>query len=174
MASTTRVAPAAEERFIILLRHGIAEDPTPDKPDDQRALTPEGHARMKQIARGLELALPKANAIYSSPLLRAMQTAMWVAKGYRSRVTVTAHDALAPGATPEQFISLIESIEENRTIVVGHEPNLTTNLRALLGLGESRAIALDKGGCYGVRLQADGTASLEWLLPPRILNKLGE
>jgi len=39
--------------------------------DEDRSLTAEGHARMKQIARGLEQALPKANAIYSSPLLRA-------------------------------------------------------------------------------------------------------
>ncbi|HYI11370.1 MAG TPA: histidine phosphatase family protein [Thermoanaerobaculia bacterium] len=174
MASTKRVAPAAEERFLILLRHGIAEDPVEGKADEQRALTVEGHARMKLIARGLERAFPKANAIYSSPLLRAMQTAMWAAKGYRSRVGVTPSEALAPGATTEQFLALIESIEETRTIVVGHEPNLTTNLRTLLGLGESRSIALEKGGCYGVRVLADGSASLEWLLPPRILNKLGE
>lgn len=172
--STRRAGADGEERFIILLRHGVAEDATSEKADEQRALTPEGHAGMKLIARGLETALPKANAIYSSPLLRATQTAMWVAKAYRSRVGVTTSEALAPGATTEQFLALLDSIEETRTIVVGHEPSLTRNLRALLGLEESRAIALEKGGCYGVRLDAGGEASLEWLLPPRILNKLGE
>lgn len=162
------------ERFIVLLRHGIAEDPSPEKADDERGLTAEGHARMKQIARGLEQSFPRAGAIYSSPLLRATQTALWVSKAYRLRISVNTSEALTPAATTAQFLELIASIDERRTIVVGHEPNLSENLRALVGLGESRAIELKRGGCYGVRIRADGSAGLEWMLPPRILRKLGE
>lgn len=158
----------------MLLRHGIAEDPAPDKKDEDRGLTAEGHARMKQIARGLEAALPKAQAIYSSPLLRAVQTSLWVSKAYRSRVNINTTDALAPGGTTKQFLALVKSIPERRAVIVGHEPNLTTNLRALCAIDEADAIELKKGGCYGVRLLADGGAVLEWLLPPRILRKLGE
>ena len=157
----------------MLLRHGIAEDRTPEKNDADRALTAEGHARMKQIARGLEAAFPRAQAIYSSPLLRAMQTALWVSKGYRSRVNINSVDALTPDATTDDFIKLIASIKESRSIIVGHEPNLTDNLRALLALGDSQSIELKKGGCYGVLLHNDGSAALEWLLPPRILRKMG-
>ena len=162
------------DRFIILLRHGIAEERTGEMKDEDRSLTAEGHARMKQIARGLEQALPKANAIYSSPLLRAVQTSRWVEKAYRSRLSVNITDALAPGATTQQFLDLVASIKERRTVIVGHEPNLSENLRALLGLGASQSIELKKGGCYGVRVGADGVAVLEWLLPPRILRKLSE
>ena len=162
------------ERFIILLRHGIAEDPSAGKPDEERSLTAEGHARIKQIALGVERVFPKANAIYSSPLVRATQTALWVSKAYRSRVQVTTTDALMPGATTADFLSLVASIKERRTIIVGHEPNLSDNLRALLGVEESRTIELKKGGCYGVRLRGDGSALLEWLLPPRLLRKLAE
>jgi len=161
------------ERFIVLLRHGIAEDPSPDKKDEDRGLTAEGHARMKEIARGLERALPKAQAIYSSPLLRAVQTALWVSKGYRSRVNVTTKDALAPGASPKDFLELIASIQERRAVLVGHEPTLTNNLRALVKIDEEHKLELKKGGCYGVRLLPDGTALLEWILPPRILRKMG-
>ncbi len=157
-----------------MLRHGIAEDATPEKSDEDRSLTAEGHARMKQIARGLERALPKAEAIYSSPLLRAVQTSLWVSKAYRSRVEVKTSDALIPSAGSKEFRALLDSMEARRVVIVGHEPNLTDNLRALVGLKETDPIELKKGGCYGVRINPDGTAVLEWLMPPRILRKLGE
>jgi phosphohistidine phosphatase SixA len=162
------------ERFVVLLRHGIAEDPVEGRTDEERALTSEGHARMKQIAKGLELAFPKALAIYSSPLLRATQTALWVSKGYRSRVKVNTVEALRPGASTAEFRDFINGLEERRAIIVGHEPNLSTNMMALIGLQSHRSVELQKGGCYGVRLRGDGTAVLEWLLSPRILRKLGE
>jgi phosphohistidine phosphatase SixA len=179
-AASRKKTPPAEpaapkaERFVVLLRHGIAEDPSPDKKDADRGLTAEGHARMKQIARGLERVLPKAQAIYSSPLLRAVQTSLWISKGYRSRVNVITNDALAPGAPVRQFVDLIASIDARRVVLVGHEPNLTEGLRALVGLGPAPAFELKKGGCFGVRLLSDGTAVLEWVLPPRVLRKLAE
>ena len=162
------------ERFVVLLRHGIAEDPSEGKADEDRSLTPEGHARMKQTARGLERAFPKAQVIYASPLLRAVQTALWVSKGYRSRVKVNTTDVLVPGADPREFTEFLAGLKERRIIVVGHETNLTDNLMELVGLTSARQFELKKGGCYGVRIYADGSASLEWLLSPRILRKLSE
>ena len=126
---------------------------------------------MKEIARGLERALPKAQAIYSSPLLRAVQTALWVSKGYKSRVNINTTDALAPGATTKQFLALLESIEERRVIFVGHEPTLSEDIAALVGIEPAR-VELKKGGCYGVRIAPDGTATLEWLLSPRVLRNI--
>lgn len=162
------------ERFVVLLRHGIAEERTEAKADEDRSLTPEGHARMKQVARGLERAFPKAQVIYASPLLRAVQTALWVSKGYRSRVKVNTTDSLIPGADPKEFIEFLASIKERRIIIVGHEPNLSDNLMDLIGVTATRQFELKKGGCYGVRIYADGRALLEWLLSPRILRKLAE
>lgn len=167
--STSKKAAPPPERFIILLRHGIAEERSPEKKDEDRGLTKEGHARTKEIARGLAAALPKAQAIYTSPLLRAVQTALWVSKGYRSRAQVNTTDALAPGATKKQFLALVKSIGESRAILVGHEPELSESVRALTGVAVPE---LKKGGCYAVRLLPDGTAALEWMVPPRILRKL--
>jgi len=162
------------DRFVVLLRHGIAEDKKPEKTDEERSLTPEGHGRMKQIARGLELVFPKAQAIYSSPLLRAVQTALWVSKGYRSRIKVNTSVALTPGASPKDFLEFIKTIPDRRVIIVGHEPNLSENLAALLHVPTTERFELKKGGCYGIRLRPDDTAVFEWLLSPRILRKLGE
>jgi phosphohistidine phosphatase len=165
--------PEAQERFIVFLRHGIAEEASVEKKDEDRGLTGEGHTRMKEIARGLERTLPKAQAIYSSPLLRAVQTALWVSKGYKSKVSINTTDLLAPGASPKQFRQLLATIPERRVIVIGHEPTLTAHMAALTGMGRAN-LELKKGGCYGVRIASDGTATLEWLLPPRVLRKLGE
>jgi phosphohistidine phosphatase len=162
-------------RLIVLLRHGIAEDRAPGKKDEERALTPEGHARMMKLAGGLERAFPKAQVIYSSPLVRAVQTAQWVAKAYRSRIKITQSEALAPSGTHQDFLQLIRSIPERRIILVGHEPTLTSNTVALLGLtNDSQGLELKKGGCYALRLRGENGAVLDWALSPRILRRLAE
>lgn len=144
------------------------------KSDDERELASEGHAQMKQIAKGLERAFPKALAIYSSPLTRAKQTALWVSKGYRSRVKVTTVDALRPGGTTAELRDFVEQVQERRAIIVGHEPSLSTIVMTLIGIPSGHPLELMTGGCYGVRVHGDGRADLEWLLSPRILLKLAE
>lgn len=168
-------AEESRDRLIVLFRHGIAEDRSADKPDAERVLTRDGHARMMKAAGGLERAFPKAQVIYSSPLVRAVQTAQWIAKGYRSRIKVTQTDALAPGARPEDFKELLRTIAERRIIAVGHEPTLTQAAAALLGLTtDAGGLELKKGGCYAIRIHADGRGVLDWMLSPRILRRLAE
>jgi phosphohistidine phosphatase len=167
--STSKKPAPPPERFLVFLRHGIAEEATPEKNDEDRGLTREGHTRTKEIARGLAELLPKVEAIYTSPLLRAVQTALWVSKAYRSRAQVLTVDALAPAAAKRQFRALLKTITATRAVIVGHEPSLSAGVSALVGIDVPE---LKKGGCYGVRLLADGTAELEWLLPPRVLRRL--
>lgn len=169
--SNSQPAPP-DERLIVLLRHGIAEDPSEEKRDEDRGLTAEGHARMKEIARGLERLLPKAQVIFTSPLLRAVQTALWVSKAYRSRVTVTTADVFSPGVKPKAMAEFLRGVEERRIIVIGHETSLSETCRVLTGL-RGGELALKKGGCYGVRMTGDEGA-LEWVLTPRALRKMGE
>ena len=161
------------DSLIVLLRHGIAEEKTEGKADEDRSLTAEGHARMKQIARGLAVAFPRAQAIYSSPLLRAVQTALWVSKGYRSRIKVNTTDVVVPGSGTDEFLAFVKGLTHRRVIIVGHEPNLSENAMELVGI-TSGDMELKKGGCYCIRLHADGGGELEWLLSPRLLRKLGE
>ena len=168
------VEQATFDRFVVFLRHGIAEDRTAEKRDEDRGLTAEGHARMKQIAKGLERALPKVQTIYASPLLRAVQTALWVSKGYRSRANVKTVEELTPSASIEDLVNWVMKVNERRIILVGHEPNLSETVRSLLNLPASQPMDLKKGGCFGLLVHPDGTVTLEWALPPRILRKLGE
>jgi phosphohistidine phosphatase SixA len=54
---------------------------------------------------------------------------------------------------------------KGRVILVGHEPDLTENMRAITGIKSGR-VELEKGGCYGIR-----DTTLEWILTPRVLRK---
>lgn len=171
-----KTPPKAEpppERLIVLLRHGIAEEPSADKKDEERSLTAEGNRRMKQIAKGLATLLPNVRKIYASPLLRAVQTSLWVSKGYRSRAAVTTLDVLAPGGKIKDAAEFLREVSDARVVVVGHEPDLTETLLALTGI-RATDLELKKGGCYGVRLGPDGRGTLEWILTPRVLRRLGK
>jgi phosphohistidine phosphatase SixA len=152
------------ERFVVLLRHGIAEKKGA-KPDAKRALTAKGHAAMKQIAAALAEIFPDAGVIYSSPLRRCVQTADWVARAQGLEVMET--EALSPDGDGDQVRKLIERSDAARIICVGHEPNLSQTMLALTHMrGE---IELKKGGCYGIRWVEGEEPQLEWMIPPHVL-----
>lgn len=160
-----------DEKFIVLLRHGIAEPHGTRADDDARILTETGNRRMKQIGRGLEKLFPKAEVIYSSPLIRCVETAEWVEKAYGSSITFKTSDALKPDASIDDFRALIDGSEARRIICVGHEPNLSKTMLAMTKMSSGGTIELKKGGCYGIRIFAGGAAQLEWMLPPRVLRR---
>ena len=163
------------DRIVVFLRHGMPEDPRDGLADEERPLTPEGHEEMMKLAAGVERAFPRAQTIYSSTLVRAVQTALWISKAYRSRIKVNETSALTPQSPPREFAELLRTISERRIIVVGHEPNLTANMLALCGLTNAGSrLALQRGGCYAVRIHGEEEGVLEWLLSPRILRKLAE
>ena len=62
---------------LVLMRHGKAEPRTDAKADFERELTSIGRKKVKQAARGLAQCLYSGRdiMIWSSPLLRAVQTA---------------------------------------------------------------------------------------------------
>ena len=162
--------------FIVLLRHGIAEDKEGDKPDEERRLTAEGNRKMEQVARSLATILPDADAIVSSPLVRAKETAAWVAKAYDGKIDVEITPALSPGTNPEEFRNVLRRTKASCAYFVGHEPNLSSLMLALTGLQGSVGSRpeLKKGGCYGLQVDAvDSPARLRWMLAPGILLQLG-
>ncbi len=163
--------PRPPEKFVVFLRHGIAEERSAEKPDAERTLTGDGHARMKEIGRGLQDVFSKADALLSSPLVRATQTALWVAKAYRGALHPQATEELAPERTAAELVAFVRSLDAVRPILVGHEPLLSSAVAALVGIPPA-ALDLKKGGCLGVRIPPDGPPVLEWALPPRVLRRV--
>jgi len=159
-------------RFLVLFRHGLAEAHSVAKPDGDRSLTTDGHAKTKRAARGLEEIFPEADALFTSPLVRAMQTALWLAKAYGEKLKVQVTDALLPGADPNELAELLASQEGRNVIVVGHEPHLTGALSHFIGGTASLRADLKKAGCIGIQLDARGRGTLEFMLAPRMLRRL--
>lgn len=162
---------ATVEQFVVLLRHGIAEERTEEKPDSERSLTREGIQKMKKISRGLAEIFPDAEMILSSPLVRCVQTALWVSKSYEKKIPVKTADELKPDATADAFLRLLTRTKERRLILIGHEPALTNAMLTLTRGGAEARFELKKGGAYGIR-QSANAGSVEWMLSPRILRRL--
>jgi len=157
---------------LYLLRHGIAADVAPDGGGDAaRPLTSEGIAKMQESARGLRQLGVELDALLTSPLVRARETAEIV--GQALEVEPRLADALKPGCNLDRLRGLLaEERGAERLMIVGHEPDFSELVATLCGGGQVR---FKKGGLARVDLHLveAGAATLAWLLTPRVLRKLG-
>ena len=122
---------------LYLVRHASAADRNEDWPDDdKRPLTARGVARFKESVDGMRKLGVEVDEIFTSPLIRAKQTAELMAAGLSGKPTVRTLDALAPGHSPGTLMAqLARSAKRRRIVLVGHEP----------GLGELAAHLIDAG-----------------------------
>lgn len=162
---------------LYLIRHGVAADRGKDWPDDsKRPLTPEGIARLRKVACGLNAIDVSFDQIVTSPLVRARQTADVFSEDLTSKPPVVTSDALAPAGTPAAVIQEItKHIRKARVALVGHEPNLG-ELAAQL-MGARSPLAFKKGGICRIDfdiLPPKGAGRLCWFITPKMLRSLGD
>jgi len=160
---------------LYLVRHAIAAERGDDWPDDtKRPLTTRGIHRFKDSLPGLKELEMSIEEIFSSPLVRAKQTADLLAGGVQGSPPVKLLDALAPGHTPAVVMAqLAKAAKRHRIALVGHEPDLG-ELAAHL-IGASRPLLFKKGGMCRVDvggLSAKRTGSLIWFVTPKVLRGL--
>jgi phosphohistidine phosphatase len=161
---------------IYLVRHAIAAERGDDWPDDtKRPLTERGISRFKDSVGGLKELDAVVDEIFTSPLVRARQTADLLAAGVQGRPTVKVLDALAPGHAPATVMAqLAKGAKRHRIALVGHEPDLG-ELAAHI-VGASRPLPFKKGGICRIDvagLSSKSTGTLVWFVTPKILRKLG-
>jgi phosphohistidine phosphatase len=159
---------------LVIIRHAVAVPrETPDMPDDERPLTAKGRKRFREAARGLAASLRRPEALLTSPLPRARQTAQIAAKAW-GKLEPTDTPALAGGTFEELALALAPYGEKDTVAIVGHEPDLSELLARLLGTPHAERLTFRKGGAALVEVKGplpDG-GSLVWYLPPRILRAL--
>ena len=110
---------------LILVRHAEA---APGEPDESRPLTPEGRDVARELAG--RLAAERPDAVLSSPLLRARETADAIAAA--AGLEAEADARLAPGAAVDDVRAAVAG--RGATVVaVGHAPDLPNAVRALTG-----------------------------------------
>jgi phosphohistidine phosphatase len=162
---------------LYILRHGDAvEHGDPRYPERERPLTPKGTQRTKTLAHALRQMEISIDAMLSSPLTRARQTAEIIAHGLRmqgKKLELTEH--LAPSGSMQHLVEQLNAISPapGSVLLVGHEPYLSGLVSLLCTGGPGLSLVLKKGGLC--RLDADvldcgKCATLEWLLAPRLLD----
>lgn len=148
---------------VYFLRHGEADWPEWDKPDDERPLTRKGKKEMRKVARFLADVDISPVIILSSPLPRAVQTAEIAAKALN--LEVTEEPALAPGFDTKKLKSLLTSHAAQDIMLVGHEPDFSGAIASLTG----GTIKLSKAGFARVDMAETGIkGQLVWLVSPKI------
>jgi phosphohistidine phosphatase len=155
---------------LYFLRHGIAADVGPAGTGDAgRPLTNEGIAKMQAQARGMRRLGLRLDALLSSPLVRARETAAIVARELGLELQLAGE--LAPGCDMTLLFALLgEHRAAERVMLVGHEPDFSSLIGALTGGSQ---ILMKKGGLGRVDIEQlePGSGTLVWLLPPRVLRK---
>ena len=171
-----------EEKHVvrcILFRHGIAvnrEEWTGK--DGDRPLTDKGKRRVKLAAAGLRRVNVRPTHLFTSPLIRAVETARLLHGSFGGRIPLQLVDELLPESVPEKVISLLHNLpRDSCALCVGHEPQLGLTASALLSGGSSPAFPLKKAGACLIELLAPvkpGRGRLIWWLTPSQLRTIGK
>ena len=160
---------------LYLVRHAIAAERGSEWPDDtKRPITERGVNRFKEVVKGLKRLDVVLDEIFTSPLVRAHQTAGLLAAGLEGKPPIKVLEALAPGHTSASVMTQLARVAKRRRVaLVGHEPELGELAAHLIGAG--RALAFKKGGVCRIdlgSLSSKRAASLVWFLPPNVLRQV--
>lgn len=153
---------------LFFLRHGLAGDRSEWQGDDaKRPLTDEGKEKMKRTAATLAALDLGLDVIITSPFVRAQQTAEIVAR--KLNCSLVEDKRLAPGFNADQLYKLLlDHPDANTVMLVGHEPDFSETISALIGGGR---VVCKKGGLALVELPNAHSrqGELVWLVPPKVL-----
>ena len=144
---------------ILVMRHGPAESLGLDHESDAaRRLTPLGRERTQQACAVLAQLLPEIGRIYTSPYLRARETAELLASASSLAAPETT-PLLAPGFDRPALARMLSEGDGRLAAIVGHEPDLSGFIAWLSGA----RVVMDKGTACLIELAQPGTAQLHAL-----------
>ena len=112
---------------LVIVRHAEA---AAGEPDELRPLTPEGRETARALGERLAAEGVRPDAVLTSPLLRARETAQELARP--AGLEPEPDERLAPGATAESVKSAAAERGET-VVVVGHQPDCSEIAAALTG-----------------------------------------
>jgi phosphohistidine phosphatase len=155
---------------LYVIRHAIAAEPSPERPDAARPLTPEGRERFARAVRGARRLGWRLDRLYHSPLVRAVQTAVLLRPLLKGPATALPDLARAPDE------EMLAHLEGERVALVGHEPHLGA-LVAWLVTGDAargERFRFKKGGFAVLEGEPrPGAMTLRELVAPGLLRRVG-
>jgi phosphohistidine phosphatase len=155
---------------LYIMRHGPAEDVSSTGRDADRALTPSGRERVREVAHALVREDEAPNLIFASPLARALQTAEIVAAITKLEArggTVETTRDIAPGGDASSFVRHLVETKQKRAMLVGHEPDLSELVHQLT----NRRVEMQKAMVVGVSADSSGAGAMRirFVLNPKAL-----
>lgn len=160
---------------LFVFRHGIAEDVAADGTDEYRALTEEGIEKTRKAAEGLAKISSRPDAILTSPLLRAKQTAAILGQVLQCEPRVMKALAFGP---PSAIVRNLRRRRDDSVLLVGHEPTLSRLIELLLtGQEPTDFVQMKKAGCACIETPlpdkgVTGGGKLLWLATPKMLRAM--
>ena len=157
----------------MIIRHGEAgarmNNPTRDF---ERRLTADGRTEIRGIVKSLKRAGLKAERIFTSPLRRARETAEIAALILKVPILEEWAELRPDGDRQSLYRKLAK--EGPGTVLVGHEPYLTSMIGEIIGTPGARLV-LKKGGLARVRISSFAPqvrGELRWLLTPKMMTRM--
>ena len=129
---------------LYLVRHAEAAS---GEPDELRPLTAEGREAARELGRRLAAEGVRPDAVLTSPLLRARETAAELARA--TGVDPEPDERLAPGASAEGVRAAADERGGGTVVVVGHQPDCGRIAAMLTGGPEP---AFPPGGVLAIDL----------------------
>ena len=154
---------------LYLVRHGKAEPQSTN--DHDRKLTADGAERLQTEAQVLARLGVNPQHIYSSPRVRARQTAEIIASALDK--TVEIREEVNFGFNVNALARLVHGLPANAEVMfVGHNPSMSAVVEAITGA----TVEMKVGSL--ARVDLDSTSRepygyLVWLLAPKVFDVLG-
>jgi phosphohistidine phosphatase len=148
-----------------LLRHGEAV-PHDSKPDDERELTPRGRRQAEVAGAALAKLGLEFAACYTSPKLRAVETAQLACRALNIEPSVAR--SLGGRFDRDDALELLHAHgPDDRVLIIGHEPTFSQVVHDFTG----GRVDFKKGGVAGLHAERAG-GELLVLLRPRELEAI--
>jgi phosphohistidine phosphatase len=133
---------------LFIVRHALAEDKEKfakkNKNDEKRPLTSRGKKQFKKTSKQYYKKYPDMDVFYSSPLVRAVETAEILKKKYKKKYQIL--DLLKPEGDPAKLLQFLLKQKKENIFIVGHEPSLSEFVGYCVAGKAESVIELKKGG----------------------------
>lgn len=154
---------------VYFLRHADAVDGADDA---IRPLSTKGRQQCRALGQWLQSVGIEFDAVVTSPLVRARQTAELVLKvappaaGTQTEVS----DMLLNEATAASFTRWLKDRHRHQSLLlVGHAPTLAERAASLLGMSRPDSLKLPKAGLICVETENARTGELRCFITPKFL-----
>jgi len=157
---------------LYFLRHADALPAERPDLDDDRPLSPKGHKQAKSIAEFLQEIGVEFDTAYSSPLLRARQTAEGILPITNDNVWVKLEivEELRNETSSAAFEKWLRTLpREKHILLVGHNPSLSERVARLLRVANAESFHMPKGGLACLETDDWRTVTLEFFVSPKML-----